>query len=88
MYLYIRFLFFPSIRRLAEREKGKTKAKTNDPKGGLALATDPEGYNECYPGLVEMNDAIDDSDDEADFSKMDLVSNSVRISGCTYGTEL
>ncbi|CAO1356583.1 unnamed protein product [Diamesa serratosioi] len=33
---------------------------------------EPEGYNECYPGLQEMNDAIDDSDDEADYTKMDL----------------
>ncbi|CAH0545995.1 unnamed protein product [Brassicogethes aeneus] len=32
----------------------------------------PEGYAECYPGLEEMNDAIDDSDDEVDYSKMDL----------------
>ena len=29
-------------------------------------------YAECYPGLAEMDDAIGDSDDEADFSKMDL----------------
>lgn len=36
------------------------------------LAQEPEGYAECYPGLEEMNDAIDDSDDEVDYSKMDL----------------
>lgn len=42
-------------------------------KGGISLAdADPYGYNECYPGLAEMNDAIEDSDEEADFSKMDL----------------
>jgi hypothetical protein len=29
-------------------------------------------YAECYPRLAEMDDAIGDSDDEADFSKMDL----------------
>lgn len=28
------------------------------------LTTEPEGYAECYPGLEEMQDAIDDSDDE------------------------
>lgn len=28
------------------------------------LAAEPEGYAECYPGLDEMQDAIDDSDDE------------------------
>lgn len=36
------------------------------------LTQEPEGYAECYPGLEEMNDAIDDSDDEVDYSKMDL----------------
>ncbi|KAH0549209.1 protein Red [Cotesia glomerata] len=33
---------------------------------------EPEGYAECYPGLDEMQDAIDDSDDEVDYTKMDL----------------
>lgn len=28
------------------------------------LTAEPEGYAECYPGLEEMQDAIDDSDDE------------------------
>lgn len=36
------------------------------------LAQEPEGYAECYPGLDEMQDAIDDSDDEVDYTKMDL----------------
>lgn len=36
------------------------------------LQEEPEGYAECYPGLEEMNDAIDDSDDEVDYTKMDL----------------
>lgn len=36
------------------------------------LTAEPEGYAECYPGLEEMNDAIDDSDDEVDYTKMDL----------------
>jgi IK cytokine len=30
-----------------------------------------DGYAECYPGLEEMNDAVIDSDDEVDYSKMD-----------------
>lgn len=30
-----------------------------------------ESYAECYPGAVENDDAIMDSDDEVDFSKMD-----------------
>ncbi|KAF8560583.1 hypothetical protein P879_07834 [Paragonimus westermani] len=29
-------------------------------------------YDECYPGFAESYDAMGDSDDEADFSKMDL----------------
>lgn len=36
------------------------------------LSGQVEGYAECYPGLQEMNDAIDDSDDEVDYTKMDL----------------
>ena len=36
------------------------------------LTAEPEGYAECYPGLVEMNDAIDDSDDEVDYTKMGM----------------
>lgn len=35
------------------------------------LAAEPTGYAECYPGLEEMQDAIEDSDDEADYTKMD-----------------
>lgn len=30
------------------------------------------GYDECYPGLVESYDAMGDSDDEADYTKMDM----------------
>lgn len=36
------------------------------------LTAEPTGYAECYPGLDEMQDAIDDSDDEVDYTKMDL----------------
>ncbi|KAI4490813.1 hypothetical protein M0804_003757 [Polistes exclamans] len=49
--------------------------ETNVPKKGALLnklAAEPEGYAECYPGLDEMQDAIDDSDDEVDYTKMDL----------------
>ncbi|XP_018058352.1 PREDICTED: protein Red [Atta colombica] len=50
-------------------------ADSNAPKKGALLnklAAEPEGYAECYPGLDEMQDAIDDSDDEVDYTKMDL----------------
>ncbi|XP_065201248.1 protein Red [Planococcus citri] len=36
------------------------------------LAAEPTGYAECYPGLEEMQDAVEDSDDEVDYTKMDL----------------
>ena len=39
----------------------------------------PDHYAECYPGMTEMDDAIDDSDEEADYSKMDLVSFKAEI---------
>ncbi|KAL5292571.1 IK family protein [Megaselia abdita] len=42
------------------------------------FANEPEGYAECYPGLEEMNDAIDDSDDEADYTKMDTGNKKTR----------
>ena len=44
------------------------------------MGTALSGYAECYPGLEEMADAIDDSDDEADYSKMDMVSGRRRRS--------
>lgn len=58
---------------MGEREAEKSKLKKSAGKGGVGMS-DPDGYNECYPGLEEMADAIDDSDEEADYSKMDLVS--------------
>ena len=36
------------------------------------MAQIPTGYAECYPGQHEMHDAIEDSDDEVDYTKMDL----------------
>jgi hypothetical protein len=39
----------------------------------MMSSKEPEGYAECYPGMSEMNDALDDSDDEVDYTKMDLV---------------
>lgn len=32
----------------------------------------PESYAECYPGAPENEDAVADSDDEVDYTKMDL----------------
>jgi len=36
------------------------------------LAAEPQGYAECYPGLDEMQDAIDDSDDEVQKNNKDI----------------
>merc|ERR1712110_860537 len=46
------------------------EAKKKDEKK-LEGLTSNDGYAECYPGLAEMDDAMGDSDDEADFNKMD-----------------
>ncbi|XP_059479474.1 protein Red isoform X2 [Neocloeon triangulifer] len=52
--------------RPSKRKDGKSAQMMNK------LAAEPEGYAECYPGMEEMHDAVDDSDDEADYSKMDM----------------
>lgn len=51
------------------------------------LSAEPEGYAECYPGLQEMNDAIDDSDDEVDYTKMDLGNKKGPIGRWDFDTE-
>lgn len=37
----------------------------------LKSRTEIDSYAECYPGMMESADAIDDSDDEVDYTKMD-----------------
>ena len=51
-------------------KREEEKAKRAEEK---KINAEPDYYNECYPGMSEMNDAIDDSDEEVDYSKMDLV---------------
>ena len=66
------------IKNLLKREEEKTKEE-NDNKSekqrqmemGTSLAGDPEGYMECYPG-IDTSYAMDDSDEEVDYTKMDL----------------
>merc|ERR1719270_1155956 len=58
------------LKKLMKREEEKSK-KEEEVKMGKALKV-PDHYAECYPGMTEMDDAIDDSDEEADYSKMDL----------------
>jgi len=60
------------IKALMKKEEEKEKQKDDKKLAGMMQASNHDGYAECYPGLAEMDDAIGDSDDEADFSKMDL----------------
>ena len=60
-----------------KREEEKAK-KEEAAKIGKVLR-EPDHYAECYPGMTEMNDAIDDSDEEADYSKMDLVRTQISL---------
>jgi len=48
--------------------EGKLKKKTSKTKN----TDDMNSYAECYPGAAEMDDAVNDSDDDADYSKMDM----------------
>merc|ERR1712192_75182 len=54
----------------AMMKKEEMEAKKKDEKKLEGLMSN-DGYAECYPGLAEMDDAMGDSDDEADFNKMD-----------------
>lgn len=56
------------IKNLLKKEGEKDKSKEE---AGSLMASD-YGYAECYPGLMEMEDAIGDSDEETDYSKMDM----------------
>ena len=57
-----------------EEEAGKNKQMMSGGQGGGESGGGADGfYAEAYPGM-EVNDAIDDSDEEADYTKMDLVS--------------
>lgn len=58
----------------ADVEKEKEKEKVDKHKKWmekLQQKTLIDSYAECYPGMEEADDALGDSDDEADFSKMD-----------------
>jgi len=61
-----------AIKQLMKKEEEKEKQKDDKKLAGMMESSNHDGYAECYPGLAEMDDAIGDSDDEADFSKMDL----------------
>uniref|UniRef100_A0A646QG64 Protein Red n=1 Tax=Hemiscolopendra marginata TaxID=943146 RepID=A0A646QG64_9MYRI len=50
-----------------KREESKVRAAKI-----LRRLNEPDSYAECYPGAPETADAIDDSDDEVDYTKMDM----------------
>lgn len=62
------------IKNLLKREEDKAKQEEetrNSQLGQRLSANDPEGYAECYPG-IDTSYAMDDSDEEVDYTKMDL----------------
>lgn len=70
--LSILFIFFQGSSDKKDRGVDSVAAAKHAAQLLNKLAAEPEGYAECYPGLDEMQDAIDDSDDEVDYTKMDL----------------
>ncbi|XP_070553284.1 protein Red-like [Ptychodera flava] len=53
-----------------KRDEGKGKSGRG--KSVKDMNYVPDSYAECYPGAIETEDATYDSDDEPDYSKMDL----------------
>lgn len=51
---------------------GNIASTSELPRTKKVRSSEPDSYAECYPGAPENDDAILDSDDEADYSKMDL----------------
>ncbi|XP_052792555.1 protein Red-like [Mya arenaria] len=61
-------------RSFAETEEEKEKQaqqKEEERRQRLQKKLEEVGYAECYPGMMETADAMDDSDDEVDYTKMD-----------------
>ena len=65
-----------------KREDEKEKQKAEKKLAGMMEASNNDGYAECYPGLAEMDDAVIDSDDEADYSKMDMGNKKGPVGRC------
>ncbi|XP_025087492.1 protein Red-like isoform X1 [Pomacea canaliculata] len=55
-----------------EEEKKRAAVRAEEERlKKLKAKTEIDSYAECYPGMMESADAIDDSDEEADYTKMD-----------------
>ena len=55
-----------------EEDKVRKEEESAKNKQMMSGSTENDFYAEAYPG-IEMNDAYEDSDEEADYTKMDLV---------------
>ncbi|CAH1777027.1 unnamed protein product [Owenia fusiformis] len=54
------------------QDEAKERKKEDERNKKLKKKVEVDSYAECYPGMSEMADALDDSDDEADYTKMDM----------------
>merc|ERR1712110_1266624 len=65
------------IKKMLKHEEEKTKKEEENQNaqqnafGTYLSANNPEGYSECYPG-IDTGYGMDDSDEEVDYTKMDL----------------
>jgi len=55
-----------------ESSEWKEVSSSSSNKKSKSKPVEMESYAECYPGAAEMDDAADDSDDDADYTKMDM----------------
>ncbi|XP_076446295.1 protein Red-like [Babylonia areolata] len=62
---------FKGYAELEEEHKKLTAKIEEDRIKKLKAKTEIDSYAECYPGMMESADANEDSDDEADYTKMD-----------------
>ncbi|ESN93661.1 hypothetical protein HELRODRAFT_88417 [Helobdella robusta] len=53
------------------QDGGKKLSKEEERMRKIKSKMDIDSYAECYPGMMESVDALGDSDDEADYTKMD-----------------
>lgn len=62
---------FKSFAEIEEEKEKAASKKEEERLRKLKAKMEIDSYAECYPGMMESADAIDDSDDEVDYTKMD-----------------
>ena len=62
---------FKSYAEIEEEKEKAANKKEEERLRKLKAKMEIDSYAECYPGMMESADAIDDSDDEVDYTKMD-----------------